>query len=54
MSLTAYAEGAVPLASVIEARRTAREALGQYVDDLVAANDAAAAVRLFSLTVPTR
>ena len=54
MSLTAYAEGAVPLASVIEARRTARDALGQYVDDLVAANDAAAAVRLFSLTVPTR
>ena len=54
MSLTAYAEGAVPLASVIEARRTARDALAQYVDDLVAANDAAAAVRLFTLTVPAR
>ena len=54
MSLTAYAEGAVPLASVIEARRTARDALAQYIDDLLAANDAAAAVRLFTLTVPAR
>jgi hypothetical protein len=44
----------VPLASVIEARRTARDALAQYIDDLVAANDAAAAVRLFTLTVPAR
>jgi cobalt-zinc-cadmium efflux system outer membrane protein len=54
MSLTAYAEGAAPLAAVIEARRTARDALAQYIDDLVAANDAAAAVRLFTLTVPAR
>lgn len=53
MSLTAYAEGAVPLANVLEARRAAREALGQYIDDLAAANNAAAAVRLFTLTVPT-
>jgi outer membrane protein, heavy metal efflux system len=53
MSLTAYAEGAVPLANVLEARRAARDAVGQYVDDLAAANNAAAAVRLFTLTVPT-
>lgn len=52
MSLTAYAEGAVPLANVLEARRAARDALGQYIDDLALANNAAAAVRLFTLTVP--
>ena len=52
MSLTAYAEGAVPLANVLEARRAARDALGQYIDDLALANIAAAAVRLFTLTVP--
>jgi cobalt-zinc-cadmium efflux system outer membrane protein len=50
MSLTAYAEGAVSLANVLEARRAAREALAQYIDDLAAANNAAAAIRLFTLT----
>jgi cobalt-zinc-cadmium efflux system outer membrane protein len=45
MSLTAYAEGASALPNVIEARRTARESLAQYVDDLAAANVAIAAVR---------
>ncbi len=54
MSLTAYAEGASPLAGVLEARRAARDALGRYIDDLAAANDAAAAVRLFTLTDASR
>ena len=48
MSLQAYAECAVPLASVLEAQRNAREALGRYIDDVAAANDAAAALRLLS------
>ena len=46
MSLQAYAEGAVPLATVLEAQRNGREALGRYIDDVAAANDAAAALRL--------
>ena len=48
MSLQAYAEGAVPLASVLEAQRNAREALGRYIDDVAAANDAAASLRLLT------
>jgi cobalt-zinc-cadmium efflux system outer membrane protein len=35
-SLTAYREGASALPAVLEARRTAREVLGQYIDDLTA------------------
>jgi cobalt-zinc-cadmium efflux system outer membrane protein len=35
-SLTAYREGASALPAVLEARRTAREVLGQYIDDLAA------------------
>ncbi len=46
MSLEAYTEGAVALPNVLEAQRNAREALGRYIDDLAAANTAAAAVRL--------
>jgi cobalt-zinc-cadmium efflux system outer membrane protein len=46
MSLQAYAEGAIPLAAVLEAQRNGREALGRYIDDVAAANDAAAALRL--------
>ena len=53
MSLTAYAEGAVALPSVLEAQRQAREALGHLIDDLAAANTAAAAVRLFSASEAT-
>jgi len=48
MSLTAYAEGAVALPSVLEAQRQAREALALLIDDVAAANTAAAAVRLFT------
>jgi len=50
MSLRAYAEGAVALPSVLEAQRSAREALGRYIDDLAAAANAAATVRLLSTT----
>lgn len=53
MSLQAYREGAVPLANVLEAQRLAREALGRYVDDIAADNDAAGLVRLLTtVTVP--
>jgi outer membrane protein, heavy metal efflux system len=48
MSLQAYREGAVPLANVLEAQRLAREALGRYVDDMTAANDAADLLRLLA------
>jgi len=46
MSLRAYGEGAISLANVLEAQRNAREALGRYIDDVAAANDAAGVVRL--------
>jgi len=48
MSLQAYAEGVVALPNVLEAHRNAREALARYIDDVAAANDAAAAVRLLT------
>jgi cobalt-zinc-cadmium efflux system outer membrane protein len=50
MSLLAYGEGAVALPSVLEAQRTAREALADTVADLAAANVAAAALRLVTAT----
>jgi cobalt-zinc-cadmium efflux system outer membrane protein len=37
MSLTSYREGAAPLASAIEAQRTARDVLVRYVDDIAEA-----------------
>jgi len=40
MSLRAYGEGAVPLATVLEAQRNAREILARYIDDLAAADAA--------------
>ena len=52
MSLQAYAEGAIPLAAVLEAQRNGREALGRYIDDVAAANDAAAALRLANASEP--
>ena len=51
MSLTAYAEGAASLANVLEAQRSTREVLAQYVDDVAALWIAAARLRLLSLTV---
>jgi cobalt-zinc-cadmium efflux system outer membrane protein len=53
MSLQAYAEGAIPLANVLEAQRNAREALARYIDDVAAANNAAGAVRLFTPSEPS-
>lgn len=54
LSLTAYREGASPLASVLEAQRSARDALVQLIDDLAAATNAASAVRLYTGTAPPR
>jgi cobalt-zinc-cadmium efflux system outer membrane protein len=50
MSLAAYREGAAPLATVLEAQRSAREILGQYVDDVAAAAIAASLLRVLTLT----
>jgi cobalt-zinc-cadmium efflux system outer membrane protein len=53
LSLRAYAEGAYPLTTVLEAQRNARDALVELIDDLVAANTAAAALRLYAgTTIP--
>ena len=49
MSLTAYREGASTLANVLEARRTAREVLGQYIDDLAAVWISTAQLRVLAL-----
>lgn len=51
MSLTAYREGAASLGNVLEAQRTARDVLGQYIDDLTAAWIATAELRVFSLSI---
>jgi len=50
MSLEAYREGAIPLANVLEAQRSARDVVAQYIDHVAAAHDANDAVRLFTLT----
>ncbi len=50
MSLHAYAEGAVALPNVLEAQRNARDALARYIDDLAAAHDTYAALRLLTAT----
>jgi cobalt-zinc-cadmium efflux system outer membrane protein len=50
MALTAYREGASSLPNVLEAQRTAREVLSQYIDDLAAAWVATAELRVFSYT----
>lgn len=50
MSLTAYREGASTLPNVLEAQRSAREILAQYIDDLARAWIATATLR--ALTAP--
>jgi cobalt-zinc-cadmium efflux system outer membrane protein len=50
LSLQAYVEGAYPLTTVLEAQRNARDTLSELIDDLVAANTAAAALRLYTGT----
>src|SRR6266513_1733963 len=54
MSLRAYAEGAIPLATVLEAQRNAREALGRYIDAVGLVNTAAGAVRLLTASADER
>jgi outer membrane protein TolC len=51
MSLRGYQEGALTLPNVLEAQRAARDVLGQYIDDLAAAWNASAALRVYTLTV---
>ncbi len=50
MSLVAYREGAAPLTSVLEAQRTARDILTQYIDDVATAAIATATLRVLALT----
>jgi outer membrane protein TolC len=52
MALTAYREGAFTLPNVLEAQRTAREVLGQYINDLESAWIATAELRALATTVP--
>ena len=50
MSVTAYRAGAFPLANVLEAQRTARDILRQYVDDLADLWIADATLKVLTLT----
>jgi len=50
-SLTAYREGASALPAVLEARRTARDVLGQYIDDVAALLTLQAELRVLTMTV---
>jgi len=50
MSVTAFAEGAVALPSVLDAQRTARDSRAQYVDDVAAADNAVTELRLLTTT----
>jgi cobalt-zinc-cadmium efflux system outer membrane protein len=50
MSLQAYGEGAVALATVLEAQRNAREILARYIDDLAAADAALRTLRWLTAT----
>jgi len=49
MSLTAYREGAASLTNVLEAQRSARDVLANYVDDLADAWIATAELRVLAL-----
>jgi cobalt-zinc-cadmium efflux system outer membrane protein len=51
-SLTAYREGASALPAVLEARRTAREVLGQYIADLAALMTLQSELRALTQPVP--
>lgn len=51
-SLTAYREGASGLPAVLEARRSAREVLGQYIADLAALLTINTELRALTQTVP--
>lgn len=51
-SLTAYREGAAGLPAVLEARRTARDVLGQYIDDVAALLTVESELRALTQTIP--
>jgi cobalt-zinc-cadmium efflux system outer membrane protein len=51
-ALTAYAEGASALPAVLEARRSARETLVQYIDDVAALLIVTTELRALTQTVP--
>jgi cobalt-zinc-cadmium efflux system outer membrane protein len=51
-SLTAYREGASGLPAVLEARRTARDVLAQYIDDVAALLTVESELRALTQTVP--
>ncbi len=51
-SLEAYREGAMALPAVLEARRTARDVLAQYIDDLAALLTVEAELRALTRTMP--
>jgi cobalt-zinc-cadmium efflux system outer membrane protein len=53
-SLEAYREGAMALPAVLEARRTARDVLAQYIDDLVALLTVEAELRALTRTMPVQ
>lgn len=53
-SLTAYREGAAGLPAVLQARRSAREVLGQYIDDLAALLTINTELRALTQTVPAQ
>lgn len=53
MSLTAYREGAQSLPNVLQAQRTARDVLVQYIDDLANAWIATATLRVLALAPPS-
>ena len=50
MSVRGYREGAFPIASVLEAQKSARDVLRQYIDDVAEAWIADAALRVLTLT----
>lgn len=51
-ALTAYAEGASALPAVLEARRSAREVLAQYIDDVAALLIVTTELRALTQTLP--
>ena len=54
MSLAAFREGAAPLASVLDAQRTARDVLATSVDDMARARIAVATANVLTLIAPDR
>ena len=54
MSLTSYKEGAAPLASVLEARRTSRDVLARYIDDTAESWITLARLRMLTMTGSAR